>query len=149
VVTDIRAGWRFTRLRVDFDSLKTLLGTELYRDRNFSLMRTAEGNYLLMLARGGRAEPRRDTPHGSAEHGESAGILAGFHVTITITVPDTILDTNAHRRTDFTVTWEYDIDKDTNALLRMGEEQPYIVFAGGGLELPEIRPGQPGKPAPD
>jgi hypothetical protein len=137
--TETRDGWRFTHLKVGFENLKGLLNTELFEDRRLSLERLPSGDYRLALSdsRGQEQPP----PQAKATERESttAAMLEGFHVATTVNTPGRIIETNAHRRSATSAVWEYDIAKDPNAFTRMGEERPYVVFEGKGLDLPEVR----------
>lgn len=137
--SEVRNGWRFMHIKVHFERLQGLLNTGIYKERNLSLVKRPDGNYLLSLTE--RRGRDRHTHTASKPQMEQvvAAMLAGFHVATTVSVPSDILETNAHRHAGRSATWEYDIDKDKAAFIHMGEEHPYLIFDGKGLSLPDTR----------
>jgi hypothetical protein len=137
--TEIRNGWRFTHIKVHFELLQGLLDTGIYKERNLSLVKRPDGNYMLALTeRHGRDKHTRTAGKAQMEQ-VVATMLAGFHVATTVIVPGDILETNAHHHVGRSATWEYDINKDKAAFIRMGEEHPYLIFDGRDLNLPDAR----------
>ena len=135
-------GWRHVHLNVSFQNLPGLLKTELLNDRDITLTRNAEGNYVF----------RQAAPVQDLETEELAGMdretlntmltqmMKGFRAVMQVRVPSRILSTTATSRTENSATWEFDLEKDPTALERAQKLEMEVVFEGKDLSFPEEAP---------
>lgn len=133
-------GWKFVNLAIHFDSLDGLLRTDFLGDRSLTLTKTGTDTYELRHAAPvEHIEPGQIDGIDAASLNEMmAGMMKGFRAVLHVDVPGEIKDTNADSHTGSTATWSFDLDKDSNALVRAQSQDMRITFTGKDLSLPVI-----------
>lgn len=138
--TETRADWKFMRLKIAFRDLAGLTKTSFFSDRNVSLRRNAEGHYTFRLAAGANdAEASGPTADSPEMEQLAKEIMKGFRMAVSITAPGRVLATSGDRKDDHTVAWEFDLDKDPQAVSRAGSLDMWVTFDGEGLKIPEFQ----------
>lgn len=139
VKQETRDGWKYTRMKVRFETLAGLGQTGFLADRGFSLLKNAEGNYVFTQAASGNGNegmPDTDDPTVNAAMAE---MMKGFRVVVRVQTPSRILETNAPDKTDRSAAWVFDLEEDAQTLKKMQNARLRIVFEGKGLTIPEFR----------
>jgi hypothetical protein len=154
---ETRDNWRHVQLKATCKNLTDLAKADFFADCGFSLSRDKDGNYTLVRD----PESQNETPAGLPDPETlklMTPILDGFSTTFKIATPGKIIRTNAHSKSAYAVSWEFNFNKDPSAINKLQDQQFKVVFEGKTLEgksysLPAIsqkKPGvQPeGKPTP-
>ena len=135
-----RDGWKYRHMVIRFRDLKGLAQTGFLSDRNISIARNAQGNYVFTQAASANGNIPEEL---SGDDPQTAYMLAqlmeGFRAVIRVRTPGRILETNAPEKTDNSATWTFDLDKDPQALEKVQKLSMKIVFDGKGLKIPDFR----------
>ncbi|MBW7908381.1 MAG: hypothetical protein H3C50_05590 [Kiritimatiellae bacterium] len=136
---DVRA-WdddrnKHVRLEIRFASLAGVMKTEFFSDRTVELKKIDEGVYELRQRGAAGAE---SIPPETMDMMRS--LLAGFRATLTFELPGAVVASNAGKTEDRRAEWVFDVDADTQALIRAQSEDLWVRFSAEGLELPEYPP---------
>jgi hypothetical protein len=138
--------WKYVDLSIHFDSLRGLSKTQFIADRDISLTRRADGRY----------EFRQAAPASAMSPAEMAGMdeagirslmaemMKGFRARMQVETPGAIVETSADSHEERTAAWEFDLDKDPQALDRAQKVDLSVVFEGQGLALPEFKSSSDG-----
>ena len=146
VRTEESNNWKFVYLAIDFKSLAGLSRTDLVSDRTISLAKNPEGRYVFRQAASGAQEDA--PPEGVDQESMNAmmaGMMKGFHATMKVKTPGKILSTNAGQSDEQSATWDFDLEKDPEALKRAQKLDMQVEFDGTGIEIPEFN-AAPDKP---
>lgn len=140
VSTEVRDGWKFRRLVIQFPSLAALAETGFLSDRNLSVSRNENGNYVFCQLSDPNAQAAGLNGYGDPQT-EAAlkEIMKGFRAVVRIETPGQILETTATEKTDRSATWTFDFDEDPKALDRIQASTLKIVFDGQGVMIPEFK----------
>jgi len=139
LTTDNRKERRSVYIEARFENLAKLAEADFFQEYGFSLFRNEQGNYVLYRA------PSADPGELPVEMSDPATVrnltplLSGFRIVASVTVPRAIIETNASRPSQFTAEWEYDFDKNPEALLDLQRTEMRVVFDGEGVKLPRVR----------
>lgn len=115
------------------------------KEMPFSLLKKGD-NYELCMGGGDKAGGMGDAanPEQKAQQQKMMkGMMAGMRMSIKLTVPGEVVETNAHEKSGKTVSWLLDIDNDPKFFDKMetlGKQGMVVTFKGAGLNLPEIKP---------
>jgi len=146
VRTEESNNWKFVYLDIGFKSLAGLSRTDFVSDRTISLAKTAEGRYVFrQAASGAQDKAAREGVDQESIDTMMAGMMKGFHATMTVRTPGKILKTNAGQSDEQSATWDFDLEKDPQALQRAQKLDMQVEFDGTGIEIPEFNPS-PDKP---
>ena len=133
-------GWKYVNLKVKFAHLKGLSKTELIADRSISLTKNEDGSYVFK-----QTAPEMANDLTNIEGVDQAAIQAmmvemmkGFYASLRVNTPGKVLETNAQRQEDQTAIWEFDLEKDKQALDRAQKLNTFVKFDGQGLDLEEF-----------
>lgn len=142
VSSEVVDGWKFMQVKLRFDDLAALKKTEFFAESGLSLTRDKNGNYELSqrTGNGGGAgmPPPDEEGMGEAMAKQMAAMFAGMRIAITVVVPTDIVETNATEVAGRTAAWVFDVDKDPTVLTKMDNTDLRVVFAGKGLNIPEL-----------
>lgn len=134
-LNDVRSwdegGNKRIRLEIHFATLAGVMKTEFFSDRNVQLKRLPDGEYEFR---------QKGTPAEQSDPEMQALMrtaMAGFRATLTLETPGDVLDSNADQRAPRSVLWIFDVDADSNALVRAQEMDLWVRFSSTGLTLPE------------
>lgn len=119
------------RLEIHFATLAGVMKTEFFSDRNVQLKRLPDGDYEFRQK--GSPEERSDPEMQELMR----AAMAGFRGTLTLETPGDVVDSNADQRALRRVVWLFDVDADSNALVRAQEMDLWVRFSSTGLTLPE------------
>jgi hypothetical protein len=140
VKTEVKDGWKFVHMKVEFRSLRGLLQTPLLSDRHVTLKKDPEGNYIFRQTTSDASETGSVAEATPPEMEEVVReLMKGFKLVVNIDTPGEVIDTSAPVKKKKRVTWEFDIDKDPQAVSRAGNLDMWVTFDGQGLDLPEVR----------
>ena len=141
VKTETRDGWKFRRMVIRFKSLHSLAKAGFLADRNISLVKDSQGNYVFtqQVAREGNLPPELAALTGTSADSLFSDMMKGFKAVIRVKTPGRILETNAPEKKDRTAAWTYDLDRDPDALQKAQHASLRIVFDGKGLNIPTFR----------
>jgi hypothetical protein len=138
---DTRNAWRYVNAKLAYKNLADVARADFFKEIGFSLTKNSDGSYLLHRPKEtSQVQAARDLSDPNTER-MLTPILGGFRVATKINTPGRILKTNAPERLAFTALWDFDFDKDPNAILALQNLEINIVFDGSGLDLPAIQPG--------
>ena len=146
-----RDNWRHVDLKLSCASLANLAKTDLFSQYGFSLSKGADGNYTFVRDR----ESGNDASSENLPDAETLKLLTpvieGFKATFRINTPGKILKTNAHTKTARNATWEFNFDRNPNAITALQDQQFSVVFEGKGedgksFSLPEVTRKPPAVP---
>ena len=136
VKLDAHNNWKTADLNIRFRSLAELAKIDLLANSGFSLTRTKDGSYRMVLQ---APTSDRSVSLSDPETEKSLSpMLAGFKMRAVVNTPGKLLDTNAYRRTTDSASWDVDYDSDPRQLARLQRDGMYVLFDGKGLNLPEI-----------
>ena len=138
-----RSARRNVDLKVSFSNIADLAKADFFAGYGFSLIKAKDGNYV-WIHRGDRSN---DSPPPDVSDAQTVQVLSpllgGFSFEMTLSTPGRVLKTDAPSKTPTSATWQYDFDRDPNALWALKTRNMTVVFDGKGLELTEIRPASP------
>lgn len=136
---DTRNARRNVRMQLRFRSLERLAQAEVFKDYGFSLYRGPKRHFVFdRPAKDGGARSSMDFSAPEMVR-LLTPLLSGFRVVTKVRTPGAILRTNAHSHSQHVATWNFDFDKDPNALIALQRQRMLILFDGDGLELPAVR----------
>lgn len=142
VSSEVVDGWKFVNVKMRFDNLAALKQTEFFADSGLSLTRDQNGNYVLSQRAGNSKDAGMPPPDeegmGAAMAKQMAAMFAGMRIAMNVVVPGNIVETNATETAGNTATWVFDVDQDPTVLTRMDKTEMRLVFAGKGLNIPEL-----------
>ncbi len=137
---EIRDGWKYRTLKIQFKTLDGLSKTPWLSDRLFSLSKNEQGNYVLLRAAGdgstGLAPPPAADPNVEAM---LAGMMKGFRAVIRVKTPTPIIESNAENSSGNTAEWIFDLENNAQALEKAQSLTMRTVFNGQGLSIPEFK----------
>lgn len=144
VQSETRNGWRSRRMLIGFKSLAGVAKTGFLANRDISLVKDANGNYVFTQKPGGAGNlPPELTPFAELKADSLFGdMMQGFKAVVRVRTPGPILETNAPQKKDREAAWTYDLDRDPQALQKVQEASLRIVFEGKGLDIPAFRSGR-------
>ena len=133
-------GWKFIHLRVKFANLSGLAKTELVADRSLSLVKNEDGSFTFKQAvpEGAGELPNMEGVDQATINQMMVQMMKGFHAALSVHTPGKILETNAEQHDDQSATWEFDLEKDPQALERAQKLNTFVKFDGQGLDLQEF-----------
>ena len=139
--TETRGGWKHRRMVVGFKSLAGLSKAGFLADRNISLAKDAQGNYVFIQQAGpeGNLPPELAALTGTSANSLFSGMMEGFKAVIRVKTPGRILETNAPEKSERQAGWVFDLERDPEALQKVQEASLRIVFEGKGLDIPTFR----------
>ncbi len=143
VKTASRAGQKQRRLVIAFQSLDGLAQSGFLSDRNVSLLRNAQGDYVFTQAGGSNGDELM-TANEIASDPLMAQMMKGFKVTLRIRTPSRIVQTNAPEKDEQTAVWRFDLDSDPAAVDKVARLVTQVTFEGRGLNMREFRSGKGG-----
>lgn len=131
--------WHAVSLDIRFTNLADLMQLPFFTTCNRSLTRTKAGSYQFTFEApvtypGGAASAARD----KNRFKELQPLLAGLKVAFTLNTPSDILDTDAHRKTRRTAAWEFDLDRNPDALDGLNGKKFSVVFTSVGAKPAEF-----------
>lgn len=134
---------RSVEIKLQFDSITKVSGTDFFKQFGFSLTKDANGNYLL-----DRAPQVAEPPAGIRFDDPQVvrtltPLLGGFSVTLGVRTPGKILSSTAPIKGPYTAGWRFEFDRDPAALTALLTQRFAVTFDGKGLNLPEIRSATP------
>ena len=134
-----RNAWRHVRMKILFDNLEEAAKTDVFQEYGFSLSKNTNGNYLFY--RKGENDDSKKTRKFSDHETVRllTPLLGGFKVVLRLNTPGKILKTNAPQKSLYSAIWNFDFDKNPDAVLGLQNESLMLVFEGDGLNLPEIK----------
>lgn len=124
---------RQVNIRLKFRKLSDVLATDICRQYRISLSKDDQGNYT--LKREGINTTNTNELYAKPEQEMVTPILAGFRVLVKINTPSLILKTNASRTSRFTAEWEFNFDKNLNAVVDLQSKPMEVTFSSEGLSL--------------
>ena len=139
VQTGQAGGRKQRRLVISFQSLEGLARSGFLSDRQVSLVRNAQGDYVFTQAGTAGNSDELLMANEMAEDPMAAEMMQGFRVTLRIRTPSRILNTNAPEKTDRVATWRFDLDRDPKAVERVANLKTQVSFEGKGLNIREVR----------
>ena len=147
---DTRDGWRQVQVRVRCKNLADLAKTDIFRTYGFSLTKDPEANYVLFRDRESAGDASTDVPDPETLK-LMTPVLDGFKIVLKINTPGRIIKANSHLRSTHGATWEYDFNRNPNAINQLQDQQFNVVFQGRtaegkSLSLPEISQKPPARP---
>jgi hypothetical protein len=147
VKTEARDGWKFRRMVIGFKDLASLAKAGFLGDRNISLVKNPQGNYVFtqQVGREGNLPPELAAFTGTSADSLFSGMMQGFKAVIRVKTPGRILETNAQEKSERQAGWTFDLERDPEALQKVQEASLRIVFEGKGLDIPAFR-SAPAKP---
>ena len=134
-----RDGWQYRHMVIRFRDLKGLSQTGFLSDRNITLARNPQGNYIFTQTAAHGNLPEELASDDPQTEYMMAQLMEGFRAVIRVRTPGRILETNAPEKTDNSATWTFDLEKDPQALQKIQRLAPRIVFEGKGLKIPDFR----------
>jgi hypothetical protein len=138
--TEARNGWRYRSMSIRFPSLSALAETGFLSDRNVSLSRDQNGNYVFCQLPDTNARAGELNGNGPTQTNEALKeSMKGFRAVVRIETPGRIIETTAADKTDRSATWTFDVDEDPQALDRIQTGTLKIVFDGKGVKIPEFK----------
>lgn len=145
-----RAGWPTVEMTVQFDSLEKLLNQPFFADCAATYRREADGTGRLTLTAprlGLQAKPPDLTDPKTST--AMVPFLAGLNVVSRIGVPGAIRNTNAGANDGRRATWEWDFERDGNAVERLNEARLIVIFDAAAVAMkPFEKPARPPLRAP-
>jgi hypothetical protein len=146
VASEVVDGWKYMQIRVSFDDLDALKRTEFYEDSDLSIRRNEDNNYVLLQKTGAEEAGVGDAPGGgdpedpmaAAMMEQMAAMFSGLRIATSVVVPSEILESNATSVDGNKATWVFDIDEDPTILSKLNSMDLRMVFAGEGVNLPEV-----------
>lgn len=118
-------------LKIGFETLKDLAGTEFYKESSLSLERLDNGTYRFTQT----PNSPRERPRGA----EELQRMQGFSFTMNLRVPGRIVSTNADATEGGRATWRFDLEEDPRAIERMDTMVYEVVFEPTENGLQEYR----------
>lgn len=139
--TEARDGWKFRRMVIDFKNLAALAKAGFLGDRDISLMKDPQGNYIFtqQVGREGNLPPELAAFTGISANSLFSGMMQGFKAMIRVKTPGRIIETNAPEKSERQAEWMFDLERDPEALQKVQEASLRIVFEGKGLDIPAFR----------
>ena len=144
-VTGIRleqkSGWEYATIDLDLNtvsSLEALASCELFANHRYSLAKRDDGDYLLTH------RFTRDQAAGTLDLEDPdtmenvRPLLSGLRVTIEITLPEYIKESNAHTKGVRTGEWDYDFDRNAASINRIQKDKRQLLFQPDKTALPEF-----------
>ncbi len=112
---------------------------------SMGLTKDADGNYVLVIAHpqfGRMSGSGTSAEEQKAEHAQARKDMAGFRMTMCLTVPGAIVKTNAHKTSGRTVNWVLDVEdeKFPQKCRALDREGMKVVFKSAGLDLKTFKP---------
>lgn len=138
VETRSRSGWQYADLSVTFDRLEPLLRQPFFDGCGFALTKLGDTSYKLTLS---VRRPDQGAIPNMKDPAVSANLtpfFRGLSVVSRIETPGTIRNTNSGTSDDRMATWEWDFDKDPDAIGRLLQDKMIVVFDAAGARLPEL-----------
>jgi hypothetical protein len=144
---DTRREWRTVQLELVFKDIRAVFDLPFFKDCAIQLAREAEGVYRLnvqtpKLSRLGTLPDLTD----KSNRETLSLLLAGLAVTVRVNAPAEVVATNAGRKTPRAGMWEFDFDRDPQALQRLDGYLLTMAFRSRGVNLPDYS-RQAGEPA--
>jgi len=134
ISSEIRDGWKYMKVALDYTSMSALAKTDFFKDSNMKL--TREENRYTLEMKGQDADAEEEmSPEMMAQ---MAPMFAGMRVALHITAPGRIVEHNATSVAGQKASWVFDVDKDPTAVTRMQKMHIRLVFEGENIELPVI-----------
>ena len=128
-----RNDWKFVDVVVSFKNVAALSRAPFLGDTVFELTQPAEGACRLTQKYLNGAEPLDITDPEIQKN--VMPILAGLKVTVAVTTPGRILESNAQKRAEQTVMWEVDIDRNPEVIRNYQRDGLYVAFEAKGLKI--------------
>lgn len=131
-------GWKTMKVKLGFDDLNALAKTEMMQDNDFSIKKTADGNFIIRQTSGDASDAGGDEEMNPQMIEQMAPMFAGMRIVQRIKVPGKLIKSNATEVDGNTASWIYDVDKDPTVLNKMKNIDMKIEFEGKGVNLKEI-----------
>lgn len=129
---DARSGWAQVEMALEADNLAKVAETDFFKEHGFNIKRQTnkEGKEQLVFSRDAHVEANGTIVPtlSKKEEKELIPILGGFETSIKITVPGRIVNSTAFGTTLYTASWEFDFDREANALIALQRQPLRIVF---------------------
>ncbi|MDD4871757.1 MAG: hypothetical protein PHR77_14465 [Kiritimatiellae bacterium] len=142
---ETRNAVRNVTLNVKFADLARISKADFFYEHGFTLLRNQADNYTFVRVPENQENGFEIQNVGPETAGMLSPILNGFRVSLKVSTPGKILETNASRKTVYNAAWIFDYDKNPDAVKILQNQTMKIVFDGKGMQLPEVR--QLSKPA--
>jgi len=144
-------GWEHVELTFTFKDFTKLSKVSYFKDNDMKITKNAKGNYVI-FSKSKKGEEKAE----AAEEGEEAPsmegmpdedamkdmmlpMMKGFRVSITFNTPTPIVSTTAPEKGKTMAKWEFDLEKDQEAMSKMEEEDMVIEFEGKGVSMKEMK----------
>jgi len=134
-----RNNWRHVVIRIRCSDLPAMGKTHLFGEYGFSLARKDDGTYLMTRMQRcppPPAKPDYDDPETARLLGS---ILAGYSIRISVQVPGRIVGGNAARTSLYSSDWDFDFNRDRDAMTKFQNHELKLQFQGKGLDLPLVK----------
>lgn len=136
LTTERKGQQMIRRATVSFKTLSGLVRA-LLPERTLVLSRTARGDYTLTQQPGGGDNLVNRFAGIAADESNplTAELFKGFRATLRINVPGRVQEANAAQAAQKTAVWQFDFDRDAQALAKLLQRPMRLTFEGGGLNL--------------
>jgi hypothetical protein len=134
-----RNNWRYMLIKIRCSDLAAMGKTHLFREYGFSLERKDDGTYLMTRVQQcppPPAKPDYDDPETARLLGS---ILSGYSIRISVQAPGRIVGGNATRVSLYSADWDFDFNRDHDAMTKFQNHELKLQFQGKGLELPLVK----------
>ncbi len=133
ISVDTRNASKKTHIRLDFESLPRMAQTDLFTSHRISLQKNKAGDYILKRDKADKASNNKTLS--PQEHEELTPLLGGFDVTVRINTPGMILRSNAAKTSRFTAQWDFNYNKNPNAITDLHDSLIQLTFTGKNIKL--------------
>ena len=153
-LTDLKTyqeeGWEHVKLSFTFKDVSKITKVSYFKDNDMTITKNAKGNYVIRSKTSKEEKPEEtaetpgDAPPMEGMDDESMKqmmmpMMKGFRVSITFNTPTPIVHTTAPEKGKTMAKWEFDLEKDMDAMDKMEDEEMVIEFKGKGVKLNELK----------
>lgn len=124
---------RQVHIRLRFESLAKLVQTDIFNSYRISLQKNKNGDYI--LKRDGIKKANSSERISDEERQVLTPLLRGFNVTARVNTPGMILRSNATKTSRFTAQWDFNFDRNPNAITDMHRNLLEVTFSGNTISL--------------
>ena len=134
-----RNAWRYALIKVKCSDMAALGKTHLFKEYGFTLTRNPDDTYLMARDQN-CVEPGVKPDFDDLETARTLGsVLAGFSIGISVQVPGRIIKNNASNVSLYSADWDFDFNRDRNAMTAFQNHKLRLQFQGKGLNLPALK----------
>jgi hypothetical protein len=134
-----RNAWRYAAIKVKCADLASFGQTHLFKEYGFTLTRNPDDTYLMARDQDcmdAGAKLDFNDPETASTLGS---ILAGFNIRISAQVPGRIISNNASRVSLYSADWDFDFNRNRDAMEAFQNHRLRLQFQGKGLNLPALK----------